>query len=100
DQEFLISDAGLLDSALMRPRTSAFGEPAYPTLWAQAERRGHSAWSCAIQYRLRPPNCHASAAENVPCSPIARSKISLRSAVGDHWCSGSSAAAQTSGRDR
>lgn len=36
DQEFLISDAGLLDSALMRPRTSAFGEPAYPTLWAQA----------------------------------------------------------------
>ncbi|MGC5614872.1 type II toxin-antitoxin system death-on-curing family toxin [Georgenia sp. Z1491] len=26
----------MLDSALMRPRASAFGEPAYPTLSAQA----------------------------------------------------------------
>lgn len=33
---FLIADAGLLDSALMRPQSSAFGEPAYLTLWAQA----------------------------------------------------------------
>lgn len=33
---FLIADAGLLDSALMRPQASAFGEPAYLTLWAQA----------------------------------------------------------------
>lgn len=36
NQEFLIGDAGLLDSALKRPQASAFGEPAYPTLWAQA----------------------------------------------------------------
>jgi len=35
-QEFLIADVGLLDSALMRPQASAFGEPAYPTLWIQA----------------------------------------------------------------
>lgn len=35
-QGFLISDAGLLDSALQRPQASAFGEPAYPTLWGQA----------------------------------------------------------------
>ena len=35
-QEFLIGDAGLLDSALKRAQASAFGEPAYPTLWLQA----------------------------------------------------------------
>lgn len=35
-QDFMISDAGLLDSALQRPQASAFGEPAYPTLWGQA----------------------------------------------------------------
>lgn len=35
-EEFLIADAGLLDSALMRPQASAFGEPAYPSLSAQA----------------------------------------------------------------
>ncbi len=34
--DFLISDAGLLDSALMRPQASAFGEPAYSTLSVQA----------------------------------------------------------------
>lgn len=36
DQDFLIADAGLLHSALMRPQASAFGQPAYPTLWTQA----------------------------------------------------------------
>lgn len=35
-EEFLIADAGLLDSALMRPQASAFGEPAYPMLPTQA----------------------------------------------------------------
>lgn len=35
-ERFLIADAGLLDSALMRPQASAFGEPAYPTLPIQA----------------------------------------------------------------
>jgi death-on-curing protein len=35
-EDFLIADAGLLDSALMRPQASAFGEPAYPTLFTQA----------------------------------------------------------------
>jgi death-on-curing protein len=34
--DFLIADAGLLDSALMRPQASAFGEPAYPSLVVQA----------------------------------------------------------------
>ena len=34
--DFLIADAGLLDSALMRPQASAFGEPAYPALAVQA----------------------------------------------------------------
>ena len=36
DADFLIADAGLLDSALMRPQASAFGEPAYPALSVQA----------------------------------------------------------------
>lgn len=35
-EDFLIADAGLLDSALMRPQASVFGEPAYPTLSIQA----------------------------------------------------------------
>ena len=35
-EDFLITDAGLLDSALMRPQASVFGEPAYPTLSIQA----------------------------------------------------------------
>lgn len=35
-EEFMISDVGLLDSALMRPQASAFGDPAYPTLSLQA----------------------------------------------------------------
>ena len=35
-ENFLIADAGLLACALMRPRASAFGEAAYPTLSAQA----------------------------------------------------------------
>lgn len=32
-EEFLIADAGLLDSALMRPRASAFGQPAATKLF-------------------------------------------------------------------
>ncbi len=35
-EDFLITDAGLLDSALMRPQASAFGEAAYPRLATQA----------------------------------------------------------------
>lgn len=35
-EDFLIADAGLLDSALMRPQASAFGDPAYPSLLIQA----------------------------------------------------------------
>lgn len=35
-EEFLIADAGLLDSALARPQASPFGESAYPTVSAQA----------------------------------------------------------------
>jgi death-on-curing protein len=31
-----IRDVGLLGSAVARPRTSAFGEDAYPDLWAKA----------------------------------------------------------------
>ncbi|MDH4148144.1 MAG: type II toxin-antitoxin system death-on-curing family toxin [Acidimicrobiia bacterium] len=31
-----ISDVGLLGSAVARPRTSAFGEDAYPDLWTKA----------------------------------------------------------------
>lgn len=41
-EDFLIADPGLLDSALARPRASAFGEPAYPTLSAQAAALMHS----------------------------------------------------------
>jgi death-on-curing protein len=42
DTDFLIADAGLLDSALMRPQASAFGEPAYPTVLVQAAALMHS----------------------------------------------------------
>lgn len=35
-EDFLITDAGLLDSALVRPQASAFGEAAYPALSTQA----------------------------------------------------------------
>lgn len=33
---FVVRDAGLLESALARPRASAFGKDAYPTLWEKA----------------------------------------------------------------
>ncbi len=33
---FVVRDAGLLESALARPRASAFGADAYPTIWAKA----------------------------------------------------------------
>lgn len=41
-EDFLIADPGLLESSLARPRASAFGEPAYPTLPAQAAALMHS----------------------------------------------------------
>ncbi|GAB3767616.1 type II toxin-antitoxin system death-on-curing family toxin [Microlunatus parietis] len=41
-EDFLIADPGLLESALARPRASAFGEPAYPNLPAQAAALMHS----------------------------------------------------------
>ncbi|MGH8962066.1 MAG: type II toxin-antitoxin system death-on-curing family toxin [Jatrophihabitantaceae bacterium] len=34
--EVLVRDVGLLESALARPRASAFGEDAYPNLWRKA----------------------------------------------------------------
>ena len=34
--EVMVRDIGLLESALARPRASAFGEDAYPDLWAKA----------------------------------------------------------------
>jgi death on curing protein len=40
--EVLIRDIGLLESALARPRASAFGEDAYPTLDAKAAALLHS----------------------------------------------------------
>lgn len=33
---FVVGDAGLLESALARPRASAFGKDAYATLWEKA----------------------------------------------------------------
>ena len=36
DQEVLVADVGLLQSALARPQATAFGEDAYPTLAAKA----------------------------------------------------------------
>ena len=41
-EEFLIADVGLLDSALMRPQTSAFGEDAYPSLRTKTAALMHS----------------------------------------------------------
>ncbi len=37
-----IRDVGLLDGALARPRASAFGEDAYPTIALKAAALGHS----------------------------------------------------------
>ena len=37
-----VRDIGLLDSAAARPRSTVFGEPAYPTLALQAEALLHS----------------------------------------------------------
>jgi death-on-curing protein len=39
---FYVKDAGLLDSALARPRTSLFGEDAYPSLELKAAALMHS----------------------------------------------------------
>jgi len=38
----LIRDIGLLGSAVARPRTTAFGEDAYPDLWTKAAALLHS----------------------------------------------------------
>ena len=40
--EVQVRDVGLLESALARPRSSAFGEPAYPDLHTQAAALMHS----------------------------------------------------------
>ncbi|MDG9678409.1 Fic family protein [Micromonospora sp. DH14] len=37
-----IRDAGLVESAVARPRTSVFGEDAYPDLWTKAAAVLHS----------------------------------------------------------
>jgi death on curing protein len=39
---FFVKDLGLLDSALARPRTTLFGEDAYPTLELKAAAMVHS----------------------------------------------------------
>lgn len=39
---FYVKDAGLLDSALARPKTSLFGEDAYPSLELKAAAMMHS----------------------------------------------------------
>jgi death-on-curing protein len=39
---FMVKDVGLLDSALARPRTSLFGEDAYPDLPTKAAAMMHS----------------------------------------------------------
>lgn len=39
---FFVKDAGLLDSALARPKASVFGEDAYPTLELKAAAMMHS----------------------------------------------------------
>ncbi len=38
----LVADEGLLQSAVARPQTSAFGDDAYPTLWDKAAALLHS----------------------------------------------------------
>lgn len=40
--EVLVRDAGLLEAALARPRTSVFGADAYPTLEQKAAALAHS----------------------------------------------------------
>jgi len=61
DGEVLIRDAGLLASAAARPRTTVFGQDAYPGIWEKAAAlmeslgRNHAlidgnkrlAWNCA-----------------------------------------------------
>lgn len=42
DREPQVRDAGLLESALARPRASAFGQPAYPTVHDKAAALLHS----------------------------------------------------------
>lgn len=37
-----VRDVGLLESALLRPRSSAFGKEAYPDLWSKATALMHS----------------------------------------------------------
>lgn len=37
-----VRDVGLLESALMRPSSSAFGQDAYPDLWSKAAALMHS----------------------------------------------------------
>ncbi|MEV6816275.1 Fic family protein [Micromonospora sp. NPDC051296] len=37
-----VRDAGLIESAVARPRTSVFGEDAYPELWTKAAALLHS----------------------------------------------------------
>jgi len=39
---FYVNDLGLLDSALARPKTTLFGEDAYPTLELKAAAMVHS----------------------------------------------------------
>ncbi len=39
---FYVKDVGLLDSALARPRTTVFGEDAYPSLPIKAAAMSHS----------------------------------------------------------
>lgn len=39
---FFVKEVGLLDSALARPRTTVFGEDAYPTLGLKAAAMSHS----------------------------------------------------------
>lgn len=39
---FYVKDVGLLDSALARPRSTVFGEDAYPTLSLKAAALAHS----------------------------------------------------------
>ena len=38
----LVRDYGLLESAAARPRTTVFGEEAYPDVWTKAAALGHS----------------------------------------------------------
>ncbi len=42
DGPMVVRDWGLLESALARPRTTVFGEDAYPSLWEKAAALLHS----------------------------------------------------------